>query len=142
MKVVRTDRELECPVIDRVLRDKGTDLVLLPDTVTEDELASEVADADLLLMCYMPITATVISRADKLKAIVKYGVGIDAIALAYVLSFPWAHLVLSGAARAEHLLSNLRAGDTLLSEGQMGELNRLAMPVEAYWAERSGLAWN
>lgn len=79
MKVVRTDRELECPVIDRVLRDKGTDLVLLPDTVTEDELAAEVADADLLLMCYTPVTAKVIEGADKLKAIVKYGVGIDAI---------------------------------------------------------------
>ena len=72
----------------------------------------------------------------------QHGVGIDAIALAYVLSFPWAHLVLSGAARAEHLLSNLRAGDTPLSESQMEELNRLAMPVEVYWEERSGLAWN
>lgn len=71
-----------------------------------------------------------------------HGVGIDAIALAYVLSFPWAQIVLSGAARAEHLLSNLRAGDALLSAGQMEELNRLAMPAEAYWEERSGLAWN
>ena len=36
-------------------------------------------DADLLLMCYTPITARVIAAAAKLKGIVKYGVGIDAI---------------------------------------------------------------
>ena len=38
-----------------------------------------VADADLLLMCYTPVTARVIESAPKLKGIVKYGVGIDAI---------------------------------------------------------------
>ena len=37
------------------------------------------ADADLLLMCYTPVTARVIDAAAKLKGIVKYGVGIDAI---------------------------------------------------------------
>jgi D-3-phosphoglycerate dehydrogenase len=42
-------------------------------------LANEVADADLLLMCYSRITAKVIGRATRLKAIIKYGVGIDAI---------------------------------------------------------------
>jgi D-3-phosphoglycerate dehydrogenase len=79
IKIVRTDRELECPVIDRVLREKGAELVLLPEGICEDELVREVADADLLLMCYTPITAKVINGAPKLKAIVKYGVGIDAI---------------------------------------------------------------
>lgn len=78
-KVVRTDSELECPEIDRVLRERGCELVLLPDGVSEDELAREVRDADLLLMCYTPITAKVIKGAERLKAIVKYGVGIDAI---------------------------------------------------------------
>ena len=72
----------------------------------------------------------------------KYGVGIDAIALAYVLHFPWAHLVLSGAATEEHLLANLRAGDVRLVEEEVEALSRLAMPAEAYWEERSGLAWN
>ncbi len=70
------------------------------------------------------------------------GVGIDALALAYILRFPWAHLALSGAARPEHLLSNLRASGVKLSDGEVEELNRLAMPVESYWEERSGLAWN
>ena len=78
-KVVRTDSELECPEIDRVLLERGCDLVLLPETVSEDELAMEVRDADLLLMCYTPVTAKVINGAERLKAVVKYGVGIDAI---------------------------------------------------------------
>ena len=79
IKIVRTDQELECPVIDKTLIDKGMDLVLLPDEIDEDALIEAVRDADLLLMCYTPITENVINAASKLKAIVKYGVGIDAI---------------------------------------------------------------
>lgn len=79
MKAVRTDQELECPDIDAGLRARGVDLVTLPDGVCEDRLLREVADADLLLMCYTPITARVIAGATRLKGIVKYGVGIDAI---------------------------------------------------------------
>src|SRR5256714_1945029 len=78
-KAVRTDRELECPEIDAGLRALGCDLVLLPDGVTEDDLIAALRDADLLLMCYTPVTARVIAAAEKLKGIVKYGVGIDAI---------------------------------------------------------------
>lgn len=79
MKAVRTDQELECPDIDAALRARGVELVTLPDGVCEDRLIREVADADLLLMCYTPITARVIAGATRLKGIVKYGVGIDAI---------------------------------------------------------------
>lgn len=79
MKAVRTDAELECPRIDAGLRARGLDLVLLPDGVAEDELAREVADADLLLMCYTPIRSRVIEAGARLCGIVKYGVGIDAI---------------------------------------------------------------
>jgi len=79
MKIVRTDRELECPIIDAGLRAMGADLVLLPDGVDEERLKAEVADADLLLMCYTPIPRAVIETAPKLRGIVKYGVGIDAI---------------------------------------------------------------
>lgn len=78
-KVVRTDRELEMHWLDEQLRQRGATLVLLPDGTPEDVLTREVADADLLLMCYAPITAGVIAAATKLRAIVKYGVGIDAI---------------------------------------------------------------
>ena len=79
MKIVRTDAELEVPRVDRVLRERGYDLVLLPDSVTRDRLIAEVRDADLVLMCYTPIPAEVIDAAPKLKGIVKYGVGLDAI---------------------------------------------------------------
>ncbi len=79
MKAVRTDRELECPEIDAGLRARGVELVTLPDGIPEDDLVSAVADAYLLLMCYTPITERVIDAAPRLKGIVKYGVGIDAI---------------------------------------------------------------
>src|SRR6266853_1495277 len=82
MKAVRTDRELRCPGIDAGLLSRGVQLVTLPDGVTEDELTREVSDADLLLICYTPITNRVISEAKRLKGIVKYGVGIDAIDIA------------------------------------------------------------
>lgn len=79
MKVVRTDRELECPEIDAGLRARGVELVTLPDGISEADLVEQVADADLLLMCYTPVTGSVIANARKLRGIVKYGVGIDAI---------------------------------------------------------------
>ena len=78
-KVVRTDRELEMGRVDEALRAAGGQVVLLPDGTPEEVLAREVADADLLLMCYARIGAGVIASATRLKAIVKYGVGIDAI---------------------------------------------------------------
>ena len=79
MKIIRTDSELETPIIDKTLKDWGHELVLLPDHVSEDKLCEEIMDCDLLLMCYTPVTKRVIDAASKLKAIVKYGVGIDAI---------------------------------------------------------------
>ena len=78
-KAVRTDAELECPRIDAGLRAANVDLVVLPDGVSEDVLVEAVRDADLLLMCYQGVPARVIDAAPKLKGIVKFGVGIDAI---------------------------------------------------------------
>jgi D-3-phosphoglycerate dehydrogenase len=78
-KAVRTDRELECPGIDAGLRAHGVELVTLPEGIGEDALIAALRDSDLLLMCYTPITARIIEAAPKLKGIVKYGVGIDAI---------------------------------------------------------------
>ena len=79
MKIIRCDRELETPRIDQTLRDWGHELILLPDNITEDELCAAMAGCEMLLMCYTPITARVIAAAPRLKGIVKYGVGIDAI---------------------------------------------------------------
>ena len=85
-KAVRTDRELECPAIDAGLRAAGCELVLLPEGIGEDALCAAVRDADILLMCYTPVTARVIERRRKLKGIVKYGVGIDAIDIAAAMA--------------------------------------------------------
>lgn len=81
VKIVRTDRELECPHLDAALRAMGVELVLLPDGISEDDLIEAVRDATVLLMCYTPITARVIEAAARLRGIVKYGVGIEAIAI-------------------------------------------------------------
>ena len=79
IKAVRTDQEIECPFLDESLRANGVELVLLPGSISEDQLIEEVREAELLLMCYTPITSRVINAAQKLKGIVKFGVGIDAI---------------------------------------------------------------
>jgi D-3-phosphoglycerate dehydrogenase / 2-oxoglutarate reductase len=79
MKIIRTDRELETPVIDKALIESGHNLILLPDGIAEDKLCEEIKECDILLMCYTPITRKIINSAEKLKAIIKYGVGIDAI---------------------------------------------------------------
>lgn len=79
MNIIRCDRELETKQVDHTLRAWGHELTLLPDGVSEDELCVAVAECDLLLMCYTPVTSRVIASAPRLKGIVKYGVGIDAI---------------------------------------------------------------
>ena len=55
-KIIRTDAKLECPRLDAALSTRGK-LLLLPDGASEDEVIEAVRDADLLLMCYTPITA-------------------------------------------------------------------------------------
>ncbi|MCW5750783.1 MAG: C-terminal binding protein [Alphaproteobacteria bacterium] len=79
MRIVRTDRELECPIVDAHFRAMGAELVLLPDGVPRGELIEAAREAALLLMCYTSIDRAVIEAAGRLKGIVKYGVGIDAI---------------------------------------------------------------
>ncbi len=78
-KFVRTDRELQLPRVDAALRAAGGELVLLADGTPPAELRRALADADLLLMCYARIDAETIGAARRLRAIVKFGVGIDAI---------------------------------------------------------------
>ena len=47
LKIVRTDRELECPIIDGHFRNCGAELVLLPDAVSEDELVAATKESPL-----------------------------------------------------------------------------------------------
>jgi aryl-alcohol dehydrogenase-like predicted oxidoreductase len=63
-------------------------------------------------------------------------VGPDAIALAAVLTRPWADTVLSGAAGTGQLASNLAS----LAVGEV-DLPDLAEPPPQYWRHRSALAW-
>ncbi len=79
MRIIRCDREIETARIDQALRDWGHELSLLPESINEDELCAMMAECELLLMCYTPITSRVIASAPHLRGIVKYGVGIDAI---------------------------------------------------------------
>ena len=66
----------------------------------------------------------------------------DALALAAVLARPWADVVLSGAANAEMLRSNLRATDVAWSEELERRLGPLGEDSEGYWSRRAVLVWN
>lgn len=81
-RVVRVDKEIDLDRVDKALRAAGHELVSLPGDASEDELMRELRDAELLLTCYARITSRVIAAAKRLKGIVKYGVGIDAIDIA------------------------------------------------------------
>ncbi|KJK56554.1 aldo/keto reductase [Saccharothrix sp. ST-888] len=66
----------------------------------------------------------------------------DAVALAAVLHHPWADLVLSGAATADQLTSNLQAASVALTPAQHARLTTLAEPARTYWHHRSELPWS
>jgi aryl-alcohol dehydrogenase-like predicted oxidoreductase len=66
----------------------------------------------------------------------------DALALAAVLAQPWADVVLSGAATADTLGSNLAALDVTWDAQLDERLAELAEPADAYWERRAELAWN
>ncbi|CAL9332972.1 hypothetical protein SUDANB121_00121 [Nocardiopsis dassonvillei] len=66
----------------------------------------------------------------------------DAVAIAVVLTRPWADTVLSGAATVDQLTANLRAADLDLGPDLPDRLAALAEPAEDYWARRSRLPWH
>jgi D-3-phosphoglycerate dehydrogenase len=80
-KILRTDAELF--IIEQYLKELS-ELAQVTTTERTDEagLAEAARDADLILTCYINITAKVIESAGNLKAIVKYGVGTDNIDIA------------------------------------------------------------
>jgi aryl-alcohol dehydrogenase-like predicted oxidoreductase len=67
---------------------------------------------------------------------------IDAVAIAGVLAQPWADIVLSGAARVDHLRSNLDALKIQWADDLSGRLMRMVEPQETYWKIRGQLDWN
>ncbi|MFO7560361.1 MAG: aldo/keto reductase [Desulfobacterales bacterium] len=67
---------------------------------------------------------------------------LDGLAIAAVLAQPWVDVVLSGAARMDHLQSNLRAVDILWDQEAESSLDWIKESSEAYWEKRKGLRWN
>lgn len=72
----------------------------------------------------------------------RYETTVDALAIAYVLAQPWVSVVLSGAARVDHLHSNLAALELELDNETVNELRTLAEPPKTYWQTRASLSWN
>ncbi|MGW0598022.1 aldo/keto reductase [Streptomyces sp. NPDC002776] len=80
---------------------------------------------------------------DVLKAVAaETSLGADAVALAHVLRQPWAGVVLSGAATALQLASNLHAAVVDLDEDQLSRLAELVEEPGAYWERRGRLPWH
>jgi aryl-alcohol dehydrogenase-like predicted oxidoreductase len=77
--------------------------------------------------------------APLLKRSCETGATLDALSIAAALSNPWADVVLSGAATAAQLRSNL-AGVTSVVE--VSDLPEVAQPPDYYWARRAALSWN
>ena len=68
-------------------------------------------------------------------------VSADALALAVALAQPWADCVLSGAARVEHIESNLTALSLSVPTEVLDRLRGLAVPPTDYWAQRATSTW-
>lgn len=80
---------------------------------------------------------------DALKAVAaETSLGCDAVALALILRRPWVGVVLSGAATATQLASNLHAAVVDLDEDQLARLAELVEKPQAYWEQRGQLPWH
>jgi len=71
----------------------------------------------------------------------KYGVGVDAIALRFIMDFLKPQLVLSGASTVKQLNDNLQARTFVLSKNELEDLKSFASEPDQYWHERSSLSW-
>ncbi len=69
------------------------------------------------------------------------GLSIDQLAIAAAAAQPWAWRVLSGAATPEQVTSNLAGAQVRLPPDWLTELESLAQPPHAYWADRSQRPW-
>ncbi len=73
---------------------------------------------------------------------IKYKVGIDAIALRYVMDNLEPNLVLSGASNTDHLSQNLKVIDFELTKDELLSLSEFRVTPDIYWGERDQLNWN
>ncbi|WP_178987762.1 aldo/keto reductase [Winogradskyella schleiferi] len=72
----------------------------------------------------------------------KYHVGIDAIAMRFIMQYLEPTLVLSGASDLQQLNQNLKAMEFELNENEILKLKSLSVSPKHYWQERSDLKWN
>ncbi|WP_299364475.1 aldo/keto reductase [Winogradskyella sp.] len=71
----------------------------------------------------------------------KYDVGIDAIAIRFIMDDLEPTIVLSGASHIDHLKQNLKALDFGLNGDEIVQLKSFAISAQDYWNERSTLKW-
>lgn len=72
----------------------------------------------------------------------KYTVGIDAIALRFVIDSLEPNYVLSGASNTTELVQNLKALDFKLTQEEINNLSASKSKPDVYWNERNELEWN
>ena len=72
----------------------------------------------------------------------RFGVSLDALALAAVLARPWVDVVLSGAAAVDQLRSNLAVLTVPWDHGAGAMAESLAESPQDYWHTRARLPWN
>ncbi len=72
----------------------------------------------------------------------KYNVGVDAIALRFVLDSLSPTIVLSGASNIEQLQENLKALKFNLIQSEIELLKKQCINSKGYWNERKELEWN
>ena len=81
--------------------------------------------------------------SNKLKSISdKYAVGIDAVALRFIIDNLEPSYVLSGASNISELEQNLKALNFKLTKDEIKNLSALKSNPEAYWNVRNELEWN
>lgn len=71
----------------------------------------------------------------------KYGVGVDAIALRFIMDYLKPQLVLSGASSIRQLNENMQARTFVLNKNELSDLKSFASEPKQYWQERSSLSW-
>ncbi|MBD8487380.1 aldo/keto reductase [Echinicola sp. CAU 1574] len=82
-------------------------------------------------------------RYDKLKKIAThYHVGVDALALRFIMDFLQPDYVLSGAGNTKQLEENLMSNHIQLSNSDLQVMREMEESVDSYWDERSSLKWN
>ena len=70
------------------------------------------------------------------------GLGIDQLALAWVLQHPFVDCALSGAATTEQLASHVNARSVVLDDQSRAAIREVVEAPADYWARRAALHWN